>query len=366
MPPTVGIDASRFSVAQRTGTEHYSHELLNAIGRLAPLPWNVRLYINAADATTRAELEQIGEVVELPAPRLWTHGRLSWEMTRKHPDLLFVPSHVAPIRHPRTVVTIHDLGYLHEPDAHPAGQRRMLDITTRWNARSDGIIAISETTKADLVARYGTDPDRIRVIYHGVNPAFHPASELEIAALRARLRLPERFVLAVGTQQPRKNLGRLAEAVAGIEGLTLVTAGKPGWMAGDVFASIRSHLGASGRWMDLGYVADEDLPVLISTANVLALVSTVEGFGLPVLEGMACGTPVVISDTPALVEIAGPAARIADRTSPAAIASRINEAMAVAKPADPFVTAGLRRASEFSWERAARETIAYLDQILNA
>jgi glycosyltransferase involved in cell wall biosynthesis len=365
MPATVGIDASRFSTSQRTGTENYSRELLLAIGRLDALPWDLRLYTNAIDDQARAELERIGEVVEMPFPRFWTHGRLSWEMIRDAPDLLFVPSHVAPLRHPRTVVTIHDLGYLHDPEAHPAGQRRMLDWTTRWNARAAGIIAISETTRRDLIDRYGTDPDRIKVIHHGVNSDFKPVSDQAVRDLRSRYHLPNRFVLAVGTLQPRKNLGRLAQAIAGIDDLVLVTAGKRGWMADEVAASIRANLGGD-RWLDLGYVPDRDLPTLITSADVVALVSTYEGFGLPVLEAMACGTPVVISDTPALVEIAGGSARIANRDDPQAIAACINDALGTGKSHDPFVAAGIKHAARFSWDRTAMETVSYLSQILTA
>lgn len=363
MAPTVGIDASRYTTAQRTGTEHYSHELIQAIGNVPSLPFDVRLYTNRIDDQSRAELAAIGSVVELPAPRLWTHGRLSIELQRNPPDLLFVPSHVIPLRHPKSVVTIHDLGYLHEPDAHPPRQRLMLDKTTRWNAKAAGIIAISETTKADLIEQYQVDPDRIRVIHHGVNPRFQSASPEATASLRQRLRLPDSFVLAVGTVQPRKNLGRLAEAVASIENLHLVTAGKPGWMADQVFSAIRSHLG-DGRWIDLGYVPDSDLPTLLTAADVVALVSTYEGFGMPVIEAMACGTPVLVSDTPALVEIAGGAARVADRLDPTAIAAGLRSALTANRATDSLVTAGRARAATFTWDRTARETIGYLGEIL--
>jgi glycosyltransferase involved in cell wall biosynthesis len=364
MTAIVGIDASRYAVAQRTGTETYSWELLRAIARLPHLPFDIRWYVNHASTTPFTELAGAGEVRTIPSPRLWTHLRLSAEMAGHRPDLLFVPSHVIPLLHPRSVVTVHDLGYLHEPGAHPAAQRHTLDLTTRWNARARQIIAISATTRQDLIERYRTPPDRIAVIHHGVGAQFKPASSDEISAVRHKYALPDQFVLALGTIQPRKNLARLAGAVAGLDGVALVTAGRRGWMADDVVAGIRAALPEPGRWIETGYVSTEDAPALISAASALALVSTYEGFGLPVLEAMACATPVVISDTPALVEIAGGAARIAASTDVDSIRTAVASALATPRDVEPFVARGLVRAAAFSWDACAAQTVDLLARTL--
>ena len=150
-----------------------------------------------------------GEVRTIPSPRLWTHLRLSAEMARHRPDLLFVPSHVIPLLHPRSVVTVHDLGYLHELGAHPAAQRHMLDLTTRWNARARQIIAISATTRQDLIERYRTPPDRIAVIHHGVGAQFKPASSDEISAVRTNTRSPINLYLRSAQSSPAKILHAL-------------------------------------------------------------------------------------------------------------------------------------------------------------
>ena len=364
MTAIVGIDASRYAVAQRTGTETYSWELLRAIARLPHFPFDIRWYVNHASTTPFADLAGAGEIRTIPSPRLWTHLRLSAEMARHRPDLLFVPSHVIPLVHPRSVVTVHDLGYLHQPGAHPTAQRHMLDLTTRWNARARQIIAISETTRQDLIERYRTPPDRIAVIHHGVGAQFKPASLDETAAARQKYALPDQFVLALGTIQPRKNLLRLAEAVAGLDGVALVTAGRRGWMADDVIAGIQAALPGPDRWFETGYVATEDAPALISAASALALVSTYEGFGLPVLEAMACATPVVISDTPALVEIAGGAARIATATDVDSIRTALSSALATPRHVDPFVARGLAHSAGFSWDACAVQTVALLARTL--
>ncbi|HYP60706.1 MAG TPA: glycosyltransferase family 1 protein [Thermomicrobiales bacterium] len=368
MLPIVGIDASRYPGEIRTGTETYSRELIDAMARLTDLPFAVRSYVNQADQESVANLLALGEVRGLPFPRFWTHGRLSIEMLRHRPDLLFVPSHVIPLVHPRSVVTVHDLGYLHESEAHPAGQRRMLDLTTRWNARvASHIIAISETTKADLIRFYGTPAGKIAVVRHGISANFAPAAEPDMARVRSAYELPDRFVLAVGTIQPRKNLARLAEAVSSLQarfpGLALVVAGKRGWMAEGVLADIHATL-PSALFHELGYIPLADIPAIYSTASVTALVSTYEGFGLPVIEAMACGSPVVISDTPALVEVAGDAAVVADPRSVNSIAGALASILADAGTADRATTSGRQRAAHFSWDTAARETVSVLDDVL--
>ena len=332
MRSVVGIDASRYPVEIRTGTETYSRELLSAMTSLGDLPFDVRWYVNQIDAESERSLAPLGTVRRLPFPRFWTHGRLSYEMIRRRPDLLFVPSHVIPLVHPRSVVTIHDLGYLHEPGAHPASQRRMLDLTTRWNARvAERVIAISDSTRQDLIRFNHASTDKITVIYHGVSPHFAPTFAAEQSRVRAQYQLPDQFVLSVGRIQPRKNLGRLAAAIRSLRerfpDLALVAAGKPGWMADTVLGEIQSAL-PDNAFRRLGYVPLTDLPALYGCATVVALVSTYEGFGLPVLEAMQSGAPVVISDTPALIEVAGDASLAASATSIAEIASAIGRLLA--------------------------------------
>jgi glycosyltransferase involved in cell wall biosynthesis len=366
--PIVGIDASRYPGEIRTGTETYSRELLDAMARIDDLPFAPRSYVNQIDDDSNANLSRLGEVRRLPLPRFWTHGRLSLEMLRHRPDLLFVPSHVVPLIHPRSVVTIHDLGYLHEPEAHPSGQRKMLDLTTRWNARvAAQVIAISETTRTDLIRFYGTPADKISVIHHGISTVFTPATESEIARVRARYALPDRFVLAVGTIQPRKNLARLAQAVAALLGeipdLALVVAGKRGWMAVTVVDEISAAL-PHEQFRELGYVPLTDIPALYSTAAVTALVSTYEGFGLPVIEAMASGSPVVVSDTPALTEIAGKAALVAEARSVTGIADALRAVLSDQSKATRLTTSGRAHAASFSWDKAARETVDLLHRML--
>ncbi len=367
MRPPIAIDASRLSVAQRTGTERYSYELLAALARVdRRRPY--LLYTNGLPAA----LPPLGPnftLRSLPLPRLWTHGRLGPQLAVDRPGLLFVPAHVVPIAGaPPSVVTIHDLGYLAFPEAHTARRRLELNVTTRWSLRAARrVIAISQATKDDLVRHYGADPERIAVVYHGLGPSFRPAPD---PAALARHGLQAPYMLYVGTVQPRKNLERLIEAFAmatashtGASGseqpLLLAIAGRRGWLSEAIDRRV-AQLGLGGRVRFLDYVPDEDLPGLLSGATAFAFPSLYEGFGLPVLEAMACGAPVLTSTTSSLPEVAGDAAMLVDPTDTAAIAAALARLIADEPLRAELRARGLARAALFSWERCARETLAVL------
>ncbi len=311
--PVIGIDASRLSVGQRTGTETYTWETLRAMAALNE-PDAIRLYLNANALPSESDFPW--EIRSIPFPRFWTHARLSIEMAVHPPKVLWVPAHVIPINHPRSVVTIHDLGYLHVPDGHTDRQRRMLDFTTRWSVRAAShVISISETTKRDLVERYRVADQDITVIPHGVNTILTRPDDATIAETMQRLGLTRPFILAVGTVQPRKNYDGLARALGAIKsaGLPhqLVIAGKRGWLADEVERKIEES-GNAERVRRLGYVSEHDLAALYAAADLMVFPSWYEGFGLPALEAMQCGTPVVSSNRGALPESVGDAGLMVD------------------------------------------------------
>jgi glycosyltransferase involved in cell wall biosynthesis len=321
----------------------------------------------------------------IPFPRLWTHLRLSWEMARRSPDVLFVPAHVLPLVHPRrSVVTIHDLGYHHEPDAHPPRQRAYLEWATRYNAQSAAlIIADSQATKHDLVQVLGVTPDKVRVIHLGVDTRFRPVGDAgPIVAAKATYSIPGPYILYVGTLQPRKNLVRLVEAFGrivqavdtGYEGmnpydsgeprrrLSLVLAGAKGWWYQDIFRIVK-EMELAERVIFPGYVKDEDLPALYSGADLFVLPSLYEGFGLPVLEAMACGTPVVASNVSSLPEIAGDAAALANPSDAGDLARVMIRVLLDPARAEDMRRRGLEHVRQFTWERCARETLAVLEEV---
>lgn len=361
----IGFDASRVAVAERTGTERYSYELLAALARHDSLN-TYSLYCNGRPAALPL-LRGNFRLRNIPAPRLWTHARLGLEMLQAPPDVLFVPAHVLPIIHPpASVVTIHDLGYLAFPTTHTFARRVELHLTTRWNAHAARrVIAISQATRADLIRHYRVPAAKISVVYHGLGDGFRPVTDAAVlAAVRARY-VPGTapYLLSLGTVQPRKNLVRLIDAfaqvarsAAGPGGLRLVLAGRRGWRTAAI-EQRAAAVGVADQVHFAGYVDDADLPALLSGALAFALPSLYEGFGLPVLEAMACGTPVLTSTTSALPEVAGPAALLVDPTDTAAIAQGLARLVEDAALRADLRRQGVEQAARFSWERCAAETL---------
>ncbi len=363
----VGVDASRVDRGQRTGTEQYSAQLIEALGAL-DREHRYTLYVNARTRPAltlppnfRARL--------IPCPRLWTHARLSAEMLTRPPDLLFVPAHVVPLAHPHTVVTIHDLGYRHFPGAHPWRARRYLAWSTAWSAAvARRIIVPSEATARDLVAAHRVPRERIAVIPHGHHPRFRPLPPQEVAAGLARLGIAPPYILFVGTLQPRKNLARALAAfeafVAGGQPHRLVLVGQRGWLADPLFDAIaRADSPAHGRIHLTGYLADADLPIVYNGAAALTFPSLHEGFGLPALEALACGTPVLTSNTSALPEVVGDAALTIDPLDTAAITAGLQRLTADQTLRDTLRERGLARARHYTWQRAAERTLAVLEEV---
>jgi len=375
----IGIDASRAVSARPTGTEIYSQRLIEALLAIDS-PHRFRLYLRStppAGAFPGADLRVI------PFPRLWTHLRLSWEMTRRPPDALFVPAHVLPLSHPRaSLVTVHDLGYLHFPETHPWQQRLYLDLSTRWNARTAAhLLADSQATKADLVTRYNTPPEKITVVYPGrdetLAPVHNPAT---IEAVKARYGITGDYFLYLGTLQPRKNLSRLITAFATLEpGTVLVLAGKRGWLYKDLLAQVRrlslegpalsgvegpALSGAEGRVLFPGYVPDEDKAALLSGALAFAFPSLYEGFGLPVLEAQACGCPVITSTTSSLPEVVRDAALLVDPSDTAAIAAGMQRIATDHVLRETLTERGFTNVRRFSWAACAQSVLSVIEQFV--
>ncbi|HUG17311.1 MAG TPA: glycosyltransferase family 1 protein [Thermomicrobiales bacterium] len=357
----IAVDASRANASVKTGTEWHSHEVISAMARVEERS-SLVLYDRAG--STFATLSQIDERRVIRLPRLWTHVGLSFAMLRDRPDALFVPSHVVPLVHPEaSVVTIHDLGYRFEPGSHRRSARLMLEIATRWNARSaKRIIAISGQTRDDLCREYKVNPSSVTVVHSGLNhERFRPSSPEPVLG---QLRLSQPYILFLSTVQPRKNLLRLVEAFEAIDrdDLSLVVAGRPGWLSVDIEERLSGGPKAS-RITRLGYVRDDLVPALYSGAEAFVLPSLYEGFGFGILEAMACGCPVVTSDRSSMPEVAGGAAILVDPTDVSSIRAGIERAM-LPKERARLVDAGLRRAAAFTWDRTARETLAVIEQAM--
>ncbi len=357
----IGIDASRAVRDERTGTENYSWYLIQALLRADP-DNRYRLYFNQGPRPGLLPQDERIEWRVMPFPRLWTHLRLSAEVLARPPDVLYVPSHVLPLAHPRrSVVTVHDLGYLRFPEAHTPQQRRYLDWSTRYNARhARRVIVDSLATADDLMTQYGTPQSKLRLAYPAGAEGLAPVSDaVLLAAAQARYGTGVRYLLYVGTLQPRKNLVMLLRAFAALVAhnaipadIRLVLAGRKGWLYDDIVAEAREGA-VEGRVVLPGYVAAEDLPALLSGALAFVFPSLHEGFGLPVLEAMACGTPVICSSASALPEVAGNAALLIDPRDQDRWAEAMMRLCAHPALRDELRAKGLLRATEFSWDRCA-------------
>jgi len=226
--------------------------------------------------------------------------------------------------------------------------------------RADALITISESSKRDLVRIYDLPPDKITVIYEAASPEFSPTPPRRVAEVKSRYGIPDRYMLALCTIEPRKNLLRLVNALHLLRqndpSLCLVIVGSAGWLYQDFFSHLEK-LDEPSSVLLSGYVPDQDLSAIISGAAVYVLASLSEGFGLPILEAMACGTPVVCSNTSSMPELGGTAARYFDPTKTESIARAI---AAVLKDADlraEMRERGLEQAARFSWRRAAKKTL---------
>ncbi len=269
-----------------------------------------------------------------------------------------------------TVLTVHDLIFRHLPAHHKPLNRWYLNASLPlYCRRATHIIAISECTRRDLIAAYSLPPEKVVVVYEAADPRFRPQLPEAVAAVRAHYSLPDRYLLFVGTIEPRKNLARLLAAFEALHagGLTdgLVIVGKRGWLYGDFFARLEQSP-ARNAVLFPGYVPDEHLPAIYAGAQVLILPSLYEGFGLPVLEAMACGTPVVTSDGSSIPEVGGEAALYFDPTDTEEMTKTIRRALTDAELREEMQARGLARAARFSWERAAKETKAVYDMVLKA
>jgi len=389
----IGIDYTA-AARQRAGIGRYTRELVTALlalerdtqpphqyvvfaatGGLDPHDWK-----RETDRLRAASLQSPSSTLHFrPLPitddwlaRLWHRLRLPIpvETVTGPLDVFYSPDFVLPPtrRASRTLLTVHDLSFLHHPEAFvPALLRYLERVVPRSIARADLVLADSAHTRFDMVSRLGVPPDKVRVLYSGVRPCFQPkpASSGERERLQARYGFGEGpYVLSLGTLQPRKNYVRLIRAFNQLPDHLadqLLIAGGRGWLYEEILAEARQH---ADRVRLLGFVDDTDLPALYRHAALFAFPSLYEGFGLPVLEAMACGVPVVCSNSSSLPEVAGDAALLVDPLDTDRLAVAMACVLGDAVLRQDMVARGLAQASGFTWELAARQLCDAFDVLL--
>ncbi|MBN1259886.1 MAG: glycosyltransferase family 4 protein [Anaerolineae bacterium] len=293
-------------------------------------------------------MARLWQRLRLPLPAEWVAGRI---------DAFYSPDFVLPPLHRKTpaILTVHDLSFRRHPETFTAPLLRYLETAVpRSVARADHILADSEATRQDLITLMAVPPERVTVLYSGVSQHFGPEGAPE-----ERARLIERYgvgkrpyVLSVGTVQPRKNYVRLMEAcdaLAPKENVALVIVGRPAWLAEPIVAAAKQrpyvHL--------LGFVEEADLPALYRQAEIFAFPSLYEGFGIPPLEAMACGVPVVASSASSVPEVVGDAGLLLDPTAVPAWTAALQALLDSGALRADLRARGRERVRQFTWERAA-------------
>lgn len=342
--PSAAVAVNARSLARRmTGVERYAHEVTRRIG-------------------PRVRLVRAGNGASGLNGHLWEQFHLPRRL--KPGELLWSPANTGPLWVSRQVVTIHDLSPFDFPQGlNPrfrAWYRLLLPILAR---RARRVIADSVYSRSRVIERLGVPPGKVIVIPCGVDQAhFSPRPASEVAAVRRRYRLPSRYMLAVGSLAARKNLGRLLcaweRSGLGHDGIGLVVAGG----RGGAFLPPRLDRRLDGvRWP--GYVPDRDLPALYSGALAFVMPSLYEGFGLPVLEAMACGAPVIAGQRAALPEVVGEAGWLVNPRDVEALSAALYRAVGDPHWRTEFSKRGLVRAEAFPWERTAKEVWEVLEQV---
>jgi glycosyltransferase involved in cell wall biosynthesis len=337
---TVAVDVNPATRAVMTGTEVYTREVASRLKAAAPeLRWRFLA------SRPRAGLGV--DVMVIPFRRLWTQVRLPVALAAERPELLFVPAHAIPFAWPGKALTVvHDLAFERHPNAYSASERAYLRLTTRWAVkRCPLLIAVSESTKADLVSVYGVRPERVRVVPLGASP---PVAAAAPASRLAELGLNGSFVLQVGRIETRKNQVAALAAVERLDGVTLAIAGP------ETDPALAARLRESPRARVLGRVDQPTLELLYKRASAVVVPSLYEGFGLPVLEAMARGKVVVAAKASSLPEVGGDAALyFHDAADPEQLARVLEVALTDQRLRTSLAKAAKARAKQFTWDRTA-------------
>lgn len=370
----VGLNAHLLSLAESYRSAGINWYIYNLLHHLPEVASDIQYTVFTSERRYTAASGIHLQVSRLPTGRppvriLWEQALQPWAVHRAKLDLLHGPAFVGPLVSAcPLVVTVHDLSFLFFPQSFRTLNRSYLRLFTRLSVRrAQRVLAVSESTKRDLVQYYGLSPAKVDVVYNGVNSAFRPLPADQVAAFRHQTGLPDRFMLFVGTLEPRKNVVRLIEAYARLprERPPLVLIGGKGWLYEQIFARVEA-LNLSDQVHFAGYVLAEDLPLWYNAADLFVYPSLYEGFGLPPLEAMACGTAVITSTASSLPEVVGKAGQTVDPTDIQALATAMEQVLAARDLREQMQAEGLARAREFSWEKTAQRTVGSYRRALMA
>ncbi len=386
----IGIDASRAHVKHKTGTEWCAYFMIEEMKKIADPNDQFILYCKEYPQGQLAQLPSnfTIRVLKWPPQLLWTQLRLAWEMVMHKPDVLFVPAHTIPIAHPKKTITVlHDVGFEQNLDLYskkPIGPSnsiltKILALIVkiislgkysnneldyhRWSTsfalkHASSIITVSNFSKQEILKYFKADTNKIKIIQNSYDERFTTKwSDDDIKASLIKNNIKQPFFLYIGRLEEKKNIARIVQAFADFKktdnsNYNLVLIGKPGFGYDKILKIIKeSNLGNS--IIMPGWVASDDIPKIMSAAEIFVFPTLYEGFGVPVLEAMASGTPVITSNNNATAEIAGQAAYIVDPYDHNEITKALERLTSNTSLRDQLIRAGYQRIKDFSWHRTA-------------
>ena len=351
----------------RTGVGYYTEHLLQHLAREVESTGDELVVISNQPVDTQLPLPshvRVHDGHRFPIRIGWMQLRAASVLEALAPDVAHFTNGMVPAATAvSTVVTIHDMSLRLYPQCHPVRRlllnRPLMQVAIR---RASAIVTVSHSTRRDLLRLHGLAPERVTVVHEAASPVFRPIRDrATLDGIRVKYGLPDRFILYVGTIEPRKNLARLIDAFAQARaaGIThdLVCVGPYGWSSRDLAGRIEQR-GLSRHVHFTGYVPFEDLPVIYNLGELFVFPSLYEGFGLPVVEAMASGTPVLTANTSSLVEIAGDGAETVDPMNTEALGDAIRSLLTDESRRRDLGERGRRRSGAFSWSQTAKDMLA--------
>lgn len=363
--PRFGYD-KKTGLPLRVGSAEFAFRLIKEFAK--EKSHNFFIYTPAEPSKDLPRETNSFKYIVFKAKKLWTMLGLSKKIykDRKNLDVFFSPTHYLPLLTVvPSVVSIFDLSYLIYPELFKKKDLYQLKIWGKYSIkRAKAVITISESSKNAIIEEYKLASDKVHVVYPGIKELISNR-EINMADLQKKYGIKKNFILFVGTIQPRKNIARLVEAISQIPELELIVVGKRGWQYEGILDSPRKF-GVADRVKFLEFVPDEELSELYKNAICFVLPSLYEGFGLPILEAMKHGCPVVTSNTSSLPEAGGDASLYFDPEDSSDIAEKIKKLLSDDKLREDMIEKGYKQAKKFSWEKAAKETLQVLKEVANA
>lgn len=369
----IGLDGNEANVKNRVGSGRYVYELLKEFAKTKDNQFIIHLKTDPLpdlpEKTANFSYKVFGP------SKLWTQFALPVKLTLSTKLNVFASlGHYGP-RFSRIpyVITIHDLSYLHFPQMFKKEDLYQLTNWSKYSIENSAhVIAVSQCTKDDIVKNYKVDPKKISVTYEGYDKKnYYPQQRSKIESVKKKYKILEKYIIFVGTLQPRKNIERLLEAFKLLEienlhfrqkTLQLVICGKKGWLYDSIYQKAKD-LNVEKRVIFTDFVPDIELPALISGAKAYVLPSLWEGFGIPVIEAQACGVPVVVSSTSSLPEIVGNSGILIDPISTSSIAEGLKKVFDEDGPRRQLIKKGFENIKRFSWQKCASETLSILSKV---